>query len=359
MTMWLGDFAVGATVDFMWSSNGADGASITRSTNGTINVYKGNGTTQSTAGVTDTEDFDSLTGIHHCRITTASDGTFYAAANNFTVVLSGATIDGKSVNAVLAHFSIQNRYAPSIPSASAIADAVWDEARTGHTTAGTFGLYLDGQVTTAGPSAATIADAVWDEPETGHLTALTFGSHLANAAVDNLGNPTTVYDEAGSVGKALVDFLADPGAGGGGGGDITAIDGSTVAADNLRKWFDGTGYNAAASAVGTAAAVTGTVNAKLVSINGDAAAFDKFLNMVRGAVVGLVGAGTNTTTVVTAVGLSATADFYVGKTFIATTGTNAGQGGKLVTDYDGATKRLTIEALTAPMSVGDLFVLVG
>lgn len=108
--MYLGNIAAGATLDFMWSTNGADGASITRATNGTISVYKNNSTTQSTAGITDTEDFDSLTGVHHCRIDTSADGTFYAAGGNFAVVLSGATIDGKGVNAVLAHFSIQNRY---------------------------------------------------------------------------------------------------------------------------------------------------------------------------------------------------------------------------------------------------------
>jgi hypothetical protein len=41
------------------------------------------------------------------------------------------------------------------------------------------------------------------------------------------------------------------------------------------------------------------------------------------------------------------------------TGALAGQGGKLVTAYDGATKRLTVEAMTSALSVGDTFVLVG
>lgn len=105
--MYLGDYLANETVYFMWSSNGADGASITRATNGTISVYKDANTTQTTTGVTDTEDFDSLTGVHHVAIAT-TDG-FYTTATDFTVVLSGATIDGKTVNAVLAHFSIENR----------------------------------------------------------------------------------------------------------------------------------------------------------------------------------------------------------------------------------------------------------
>jgi hypothetical protein len=108
----LGDFASQDTVHFLWSTNGADGASITRATNGTVSVYKANGTTQTTTGITDTEDFDSLTGIHACTIVTTN--AFYATGNNYAVVLSGATIDGITVNAVLAHFSIENRSLKSV-----------------------------------------------------------------------------------------------------------------------------------------------------------------------------------------------------------------------------------------------------
>ena len=61
--MYLGDFASQTPVDFMWSSNNASCASNTRATNGTISVYKGHSTKQSTTGVTDTEDFDRLTGL--------------------------------------------------------------------------------------------------------------------------------------------------------------------------------------------------------------------------------------------------------------------------------------------------------
>jgi hypothetical protein len=154
--MYLGDYAASETVYFMWSSNAADGSSITRATNGTISVYKDANTTQTTTGVTDTEDFDSLTGIHHCAIATTD--SFYTTATDFTVVLSGATIDGKTVNAVLAHFSIQNRYMRGTDSAN----------------------------TTTPPTAATVAAAVWDEALGTHLT---LGS--AGAALNNAGGPST------------------------------------------------------------------------------------------------------------------------------------------------------------------------
>lgn len=107
---YLGDYKEDDTVYFLWGSNSKTGASITRATNGTVSVYKDNGVGQSVAGITDTEDFDSLTGIHACTIDLSSDA-FYAIGVDYAVVLSAATIDGEVVNAVLAHFSIENRFA--------------------------------------------------------------------------------------------------------------------------------------------------------------------------------------------------------------------------------------------------------
>jgi hypothetical protein len=120
----VGDFVPGRTVRGYWPSNGADGASITRATNGTISVYKDGNTTQSTTGVTDTEDFDSLTGVHLVAIDTSADATFYSSGSDFAVVLSAATIDGKTVNTPLFSFSLKNRYqAGVIASGTAAAGA--------------------------------------------------------------------------------------------------------------------------------------------------------------------------------------------------------------------------------------------
>ena len=106
---YLGNYKEDATVYFLWHSTDGSGASITRATDGTISVYKDNGVAQSTSGITDTEDFDSLTGVHACTIDLSSH-TFYAIGADYSVVLSAATIDGQTVNAVLAHFSIENRF---------------------------------------------------------------------------------------------------------------------------------------------------------------------------------------------------------------------------------------------------------
>ncbi len=105
---YLGDFNEDQTVHLKWSTNEAGGASVTRSTDGTLYVYKDDATgTEVTTGITDTEDHDSLTGVHHCKIVTTD--AFYATGADYFVVLKAATIDGETVNHPIAHFSIENR----------------------------------------------------------------------------------------------------------------------------------------------------------------------------------------------------------------------------------------------------------
>lgn len=106
---YLGDRTEDSTIYIKWATNSSAGASITRATNGTISVYKDNNTTQSTAGITDTEDFDSLTGVHHITIDLSADA-FYVVGSDYQVVLSAATIDGQTVNFPIASFSIEKEF---------------------------------------------------------------------------------------------------------------------------------------------------------------------------------------------------------------------------------------------------------
>lgn len=72
-----------------------------------------------------------------------------------------------------------------------IADGVWNEQQSGHTTAGSFGYYLDSQVSAAGggssPTVEQIVDGVWDEPRAGHTITDTFGYFL-DAQVSGAGS---------------------------------------------------------------------------------------------------------------------------------------------------------------------------
>ena len=106
--MYLGDFAEDSVHYFPWGTNDANGASITRATDGTLTVYKDDNTSGSTAGVTDNEDFATKTGVHLCKLDLSADA-FYAPGHDYSVILVGAVIDGKNVNCPIASFSIENR----------------------------------------------------------------------------------------------------------------------------------------------------------------------------------------------------------------------------------------------------------
>lgn len=91
-------------------------------------------------------------------------------------------------------------------SPSLVADAVWNEEQSGHSSAGTFGLYLDSAVSAAGggASAADVATEVWNRARGGHTGAGTFGLYL-DAQVSG------VDTKAGAI-QAVTDNLPDSGA---------------------------------------------------------------------------------------------------------------------------------------------------
>ena len=109
---YLGDYTEDyATLNFKFSTHKADGTPIALSGSPAISVYKANGTTQSTAGITLSVDFDSVTGLNNVLIDLSADA-FYAVANDYQVVITAGTVDGISVvGTVIAEFSIENRFA--------------------------------------------------------------------------------------------------------------------------------------------------------------------------------------------------------------------------------------------------------
>ncbi len=107
--MYYGDRAPASTVYFNFNTASfADGSPITLAGTPSLAVYK-NSLTQSTAGLTLTVDYDSVTGLHHVVVDTSADGTFYAAGNDFTVVIAAGTVGGTSVvGRVVGSFSLNN-----------------------------------------------------------------------------------------------------------------------------------------------------------------------------------------------------------------------------------------------------------
>lgn len=107
-----GDIRLGDTIDIKFSTRSfTTGAPTTLAGTPVISAYPGNSTTQLTAGITLSVDFDSVTGLHNVRIV-ATSGNGYATATDYTLVITTGTVGGVSVvGEVVGSFSIEHRSA--------------------------------------------------------------------------------------------------------------------------------------------------------------------------------------------------------------------------------------------------------
>lgn len=311
----LGDRAEDSVIYFAWSTNDSDGAAITRGGDGTVSVYKDDGIAQSVAGITDTEDFDGVTGVHLCKIDTSADA-FYAAGCDYCVVLAGATIDGQTVNAVLAVFSIENRRMRGTDSAALA--SVCTEARLAELAAANLPADIDSLL-----ARLTAARGGYLDSLNGH-TAQT-GDSFAR-----LGAP------AGA--SVSADILAAKG---------VADDIETDTQDIQSRL--------------PAALVSGRMTANVAAINDVVAAAVRLALSAGQIIPGTVDdAVAPSTTVFEADDITeATADHYNGRIVIFTSGNLAGQATD-ITDYalNGANGQFTVTALTEAPANDDTFVIV-
>ena len=65
---YLGDFRLGDTIDFKFTTVQTTGAPFTLAGTPALAAYPANSATEVTAGITLTTDFDSRTGLNHVRI---------------------------------------------------------------------------------------------------------------------------------------------------------------------------------------------------------------------------------------------------------------------------------------------------
>jgi len=124
---YLGDYDTATVIYGKFATfRPSTGACFTLGGTPALSVYKDSSTTESTAGVTLTPDFDSRTGLNHFAIDTSADGTFYAAGSNFDVVITAGTVDSVSVvGAVVAHFTLRKNSAlkPATAGRTLVVDA--------------------------------------------------------------------------------------------------------------------------------------------------------------------------------------------------------------------------------------------
>lgn len=80
------------------------------------------------------------------------------------------------------------------PDSMSVARWVWNTPSAWHTNAGSFGKFLDTEVSGAGggPDSASVARWVWNTPQSSHSTAGTFGKYL-DTEVSGLGSGSGTY----------------------------------------------------------------------------------------------------------------------------------------------------------------------
>lgn len=106
------------------------------------------------------------------------------------------------------YFVVADYTAP--PSAATIADAVWDESQSGHTTLGTFGYYLDARVSAVSGGGLTvqdIVDGVLDELLSGHTIPGSVGAGIS--AAGSAGDPWSTILPASYTGLQAGKILKD------------------------------------------------------------------------------------------------------------------------------------------------------
>src|SRR6266850_556912 len=124
--MYRGDIRLGDTIDIKFTTRRGDtGAPTTLAGSPAIAAYVGNSTTEITAGITLSVDFDSRTGLNNVRVV-ATSGNGYATASNIALVLTAGTVNAVSVvGEVVGSFSIENRSAlmPTTVARTLVVDA--------------------------------------------------------------------------------------------------------------------------------------------------------------------------------------------------------------------------------------------
>lgn len=270
MSDWYGDHPEDfATVTCMFTSsdsNGAPVAPLSAFEAGDVKIFKNGSATEktSTNGLTMTSPFNGSVGLHCLVIDTSNDtgdSGFWTAGAVYTVLLDPdtETVNGQTVLKVLGQFGIALAGSASGPSAATIADAVWDEARSGHVAGGSFG-----------EGVASVAGAV------GSVTGLT-------------------ASDVGAI-KTKTDFLPSATAGSAGGVFIAGTNAATTVTTAFTTTFTGNLTGSVASVSGAVGSVTGLTAADVGAIKTKT---DFLPSATAGAAGGVFIAGTNAATTVT------------------------------------------------------------
>jgi hypothetical protein len=217
-----GDIRLGDTIDLKFTTVDDTGLPTTLAGTPVVSAYPGNSTTQLTAGITLSVDFDSVTGLHSVRVV-ASGGNGYATATNYELVITTGTVDGVSVvGYVIGSFSIEARSAlmPSTAGRTLGVESDGDLTKVntldGHT-AQTGDAFARLGAPAGASVSADVAAVKSDTAEIGTAGAGLTNINLPNQTMDITGNITG--NLSGSVGSVTGNV----------GGNVTGSVGSLAA----------------------------------------------------------------------------------------------------------------------------------
>ena len=143
------------------------------------------------------------------NLTEETTGNFYyylfnppaseTAAEQYLFIVTNTNATYKDHQSMIVTYQDLDKTGYSLSAAGI--DSIWDEVQSGHTSVGTFGKYLDSQVSSVGGGTASqIADAIWDEATSGHTTTGTTGKALIDSG--SAGNPWSTDISTGYNGTA-------------------------------------------------------------------------------------------------------------------------------------------------------------
>lgn len=226
---------------------------ITNLVAGDLHIHKDGGTTQrsSSAGVTVSIDFDSITGNHIASIDLSdnTDAGFYSDGSRIQVRMEGTTVDGGTINAWIGSFSIGCTLRSTTPgrtldvTASGAAGIDWANVEGQGTSVDLSATAIDlcddvtltatttdvtNAVTTDSASRTASQADVSDIPTNAELNARTLPSADYVLTSDTIAGATLVATTTDVTNQVSAD--------------VTAISGDSSAADNLEATYDGTGY---------------------------------------------------------------------------------------------------------------------
>jgi hypothetical protein len=231
---WLGDWTVGETRDFFFTTRKFSTGAPNVLASGVISAYEDDSLSQITAGVSLSADHDGVVGLNRVRVV-ATGGNGFEAGKSYGFVITTGTVDSVSVvGEVVGQCSIERGAAhlrigatgsgltslATQASVNTIDDfldtevaailADTDDIQTRLPTLLVSGRMdasvgaMAANVMTAAAAAADlsaeIADAVWDEDATGHQTTGTFGQAIGDPVADTKTiYAATVTDAAGTT----------------------------------------------------------------------------------------------------------------------------------------------------------------